>query len=77
MCFDTTSFALFDENGKVEQKLYLVRSDMFAECFSLIKKMVPECELMPWVLKTSEDYEKKRLWHEILGYGLTKKKADE
>lgn len=56
-----TGFEVFFENGDYTEKTYMVRPDEFSACFAILKKMVPNCELIPWTLQTSEDYEKKRL----------------
>lgn len=63
-----TGFEVFFENGDYTEKTYMVRPDEFSACFAILKKMVPNCELMPWTLQTSEDYHVKRVWHEILEY---------
>lgn len=39
------------------KEIYWVTGDYFQELFRVIKKMVPECEDIPAVLLTSEDYE--------------------
>ena len=61
-----TGFMISFSNGKSVHKSYLVGSDEFRDCFDLVKKMIPGCELMPGVLKTSEDYDDWRLYHDIV-----------
>ena len=51
-----TRFHVTYYNNETIKKVYMADSDEFSECFSILKKMVPPCELVPWVLKTSEDY---------------------
>lgn len=38
------------------KKVYWIPGDRFADCFRLIKSLVPECEYVPAVLLTKEDY---------------------
>ena len=45
----------YSDKNKVK-KLFWVQGDYFADLFNLIKKIVPECEYIPAVLLTSEDY---------------------
>ena len=61
-----TRFQVTYSNKEIAKKVYMVNSNEFSECFSILKKMVPPCELMPSVLQTFEDYKKRRLWHDIL-----------
>ena len=61
-----TEFSVTYHNNETIQKVYLVSSNEFSECFSILKKMVPPCELMPCVLQTSEDYRKEGLWHTMM-----------
>lgn len=61
-----TIFTVTYHNGETIKKVYLVSHNEFSYCYSVLKKMVPPCELMPWVLKTSEDYWEERLWHSIV-----------
>ena len=64
----TTSFYIRYSDGKTVENSHMLFSDEFSECYNIIKKMVPPCELMPWVLQTSWDYGKRRLWHDVLSY---------
>ena len=61
-----TTFVLTHSDNKTTKNMYMVNPNEFRECFSILKKMVPPCELVPWVLQTSDDYRKKGLWHRIL-----------
>ena len=61
-----TEFSVIYHNNETVQKVFLVSSNEFSECFSILRKMVPPCELMPCVLQTGEDYRKERLWHTVL-----------
>ena len=45
----------YSDKNKVK-KLFWVQRDYFTDLFNLIKKIVPECEYIPAVLLTSEDY---------------------
>lgn len=67
-CTDTpkTRFDITFSNGKSISKRYLTGTNEFKECFDIIRMMIPGCELMPGVLKTYEDYDKRRLWHEVV-----------
>lgn len=47
---------IYDDNSK-EKRLFFTVSDDLVDTFRMIKKMVPPCEEIPEVLKTSEDYE--------------------
>lgn len=51
-----TDFTVIYRDGSTVRHHYSVRPDEFSECFVIIKKMVPSCEPVPWVLMTSEDY---------------------
>lgn len=61
-----TKFSVIFNSNKTVEKTYMADPDEFSECFSILKKMVPPSELMPWVLRTSEDYYKERLWHTLV-----------
>ena len=61
-----TKFSVTYHNNETVQKVFWVSSNEFSECFSILKKMVPPCELMPCVLQTAEDYRKERLWHTLM-----------
>ena len=61
-----TQFTVTYHNNETIKKVYLVNHNEFSECFTILKKLVPPCELMPWVLKTSEDYQKETLWHTVV-----------
>lgn len=52
----TSFMVIYADKTKCSRDFFLPRDD-FKECFSIIKKMVPDCEYMPTTLLTSEDYE--------------------
>jgi hypothetical protein len=47
---------------------FIVFPEDLSDCFAVIKKMIPPCEMIPKMLKTSEDDEKTSLWHELMEY---------
>ena len=52
----TTTFVVtYDDKSRVQREFLLFRDD-FADCFALVKEMVPGLEAVPAVLRTSEDY---------------------
>ena len=51
----TTFVVTYDDKTRVQKDLLLFRDD-FAECFALVKKMVPGLEAVPAVLRTAEDH---------------------
>ncbi|WP_165252822.1 hypothetical protein [Adlercreutzia sp. ZJ304] len=51
-----TTFGVTYLDGSRRQREFYLSSDYFAECFALVKKMVPSEEATPKVLMTSEDY---------------------
>ncbi len=59
ICTDIGSinFRITHTDGKKECKTFLCPGEEFKECFSIIKKMVPDCEYVPAVLLTDDDYE--------------------
>ena len=59
-------FTVTYEDGKTVKKTYSVNPDEFSGCFDLVKKMVPPSELIPGVLQTSEDYQQRRIWHNLV-----------
>lgn len=46
----------YSDKTKFKETFFLP-GDEFKECFQIIKRMVPECEYVPAVLMTEEDYE--------------------
>lgn len=58
-CCDAGSIeitAVFEDKHK-ETADYFCSGDFFGEYFTLIKKLLPECEYVPVVILTSEDYD--------------------
>lgn len=51
----STTFAVTYPNGTRKHKVFCLPSDDFAECFAVVKKMVPSEESIPRVLLTSDD----------------------
>ena len=51
----TTFVVTYDDKTRVQKDLLLFRDD-FAECFALVKRMVPGLEAVPAVLRTAEDH---------------------
>lgn len=52
----STTFAVtYDDKTRVKREFYLF-SDDFADCFALVREMIPSLETVPAVLRTSEDY---------------------
>lgn len=45
----------YSDKTKFKQT-FLLPGDEFKDCFKIIKKMVPECEYVPAVLLTEDDY---------------------
>ncbi len=46
----------YSDKTKFKQTFFLP-GDEFKDCFKIIKRMVPECEYVPAVLLTKDDYE--------------------
>lgn len=51
----TTFIVTYDDKTRAKREFELP-GDEFADCFSLVKQMVPGLESVPEVLKTSEDW---------------------
>lgn len=51
-----TEFVVTYSDQSKEKRLYFCPGDEFADCFKIIKCMVPESEYVPAVLLTSDDY---------------------
>lgn len=51
----STTFAVTYPNGTKKHRVFYLPGDDFAECFALVKKMVPSEEAIPRVLLTSDD----------------------
>ena len=50
------SFSITFSDKSKEKKTFCCPGDEFNNLFALIKKMIPECEYVPAVLLTKEDY---------------------
>lgn len=50
-------FKVIFEDKSEFNETYIYPSELLADCFRLIKSMVPECEYIPAVLLTEEDVE--------------------
>lgn len=51
-----TKFSVTYQNKKSVNRTYMVSSEEFKECFSIIRMMVPILELIPHVLQKYEDF---------------------
>lgn len=49
-------FCVTHIDGKKDTKTFWCPGEEFKDCFALIKKMVPDCEYVPAVLLTDDDY---------------------
>jgi hypothetical protein len=60
----TTFVVTYADKTKKERDFFLPGDD-FKDCYAIIKQMVPSCEDIPKVLKTTEDYNKteQKLYH--------------
>ena len=53
----STEFVVTYEDKTKKHEVFYLPSIVFAECFSIVKKMIPECEDVPSMLITSDDDE--------------------
>lgn len=64
------TFQVTYEDGSTVEKVYSAYPEEFKDCFVVIRKLVPPCELIPCMLRMSGDYQQKTLWHELTGIGM-------
>jgi hypothetical protein len=65
MDIGATTFVITYADKTKRERDFFLSGDDFKDCYAIIKQMVPGCEDIPKVLKTTEDYNKteQKLYH--------------